>query len=195
MCVLMANDRGTVFGQRATTLTHYMKTLRRVLLHSMLCVLAALSLSCSTPQEGENQEPGISGSPAMHTHPKSELTLEQQASFDALNFLQTNTDEMNRLYSTFPNIGQTCHPPDTSYAITRSELLAAMKQFVTRHCTNLSIEKRTELAATAVLAQENYTVIFCSNHSDHPNDENGLPMSGTWVMPGVCGRRDVILIW
>lgn len=129
----------------------------------------------------------------METNP--ELTPAQQSAFDALNTLQVSTDEMNRLYSTFAGIVQPCNPPDTSLTISQSELLIAMKQFVAHNCKNLTIEERDELAATSVLAQEEYTLSLCLGNSANINYENGAPKSGTWVMPSFLGRRDVIIVW
>ncbi len=125
----------------------------------------------------------------------SELTPEQQSAFDALNTLQVSTDEMNRLYSTFAGIVQPCYPPDTNLTISQAELLIAMKQFVASNCTDLTIEERNELAATSVLAQEKYTVSLCLNNSAPVSYENGIPMTGTWVMPNVLDQRDVIIVW
>jgi hypothetical protein len=125
----------------------------------------------------------------------SGLTPEQQSAFDALNTLQVSTNEMNRLYSTFAGIVQPCYPPDTSMTISQSELLVAMKQFVTNNCRNLTVEERIELTTTSVLAQEEYTVSLCLDNSSNVDYKNGVPMTGTWVMPSVLGRRDVIIVW
>ena len=123
------------------------------------------------------------------------LTIEQQSALDALNSLQVRTDEMNRLYSTFAGIVQPCYPPDTSLKISQSELLIAMKHFVTSNCQNLNVEERNELAKTAVLAQEEYTLSLCLDYMEKVNYENGPPMTGTWVIPNVLSRRDVIIVW
>ena len=124
-----------------------------------------------------------------------ELTPEQQAAFDALNTLQASTDEMNHLYSTFAGIVQPCYPPDTIFTISQSDLLNAMEQFVATHCTNLAIKERNELAAKSALAQAEYTLALCLETSAPVNYENGAPMAGTWVLPSVLGRRDVIIVW
>jgi hypothetical protein len=164
----------------------------------LLLIIPGLILSCTTGQQERDQvQQSIYSLPfysTTYTDSLIELTPEQQSAFDALNTLQVSTDEKSRLYSTFADICQPCYPPDTSFVISRAELLIAMKQFLTRHCTNLTIEKRNELAATSVLAQEEYTVLHCRISSNH-NYVNGLPMSGTWIMPSVLGRRDVILEW
>lgn len=130
--------------------------------------------------------------------PKQELaniTEEQQSAFDALNTLQVNTDERDRLYSTFADIRQPCYPPDSSFVITQSELLNAMTQFVNKNCTNIEIEERNRLINTSVLAQMEYRVLHCANNPYSINYDNGLPMKGTWIMPNVLGRRDVIIHW
>ena len=124
----------------------------------------------------------------------AELTPEQQAAFDALNTLQVSTDSRNRLYSTFAGTVQPCYPPDTTLIISQADALAAMKQFVAKHCTNLTIKVRNELAAKSVLAQDEYTLSLCLDHAA-VTDENGVPMTGTWVMPNVLGRRDVVMVW
>ena|GEM_PF-1013526 len=132
---------------------------------------------------------------STYTDTLLELTPEQQSAFDALNTLQVSTDEKDQFYSTFAGFTQPCYPPDTSLTISRSKLLTAMEQFVTRHCTNLTMKERSELIATAVLAQEEYMVLHCTDKSSNFDYENGLPMTGTWVIPSVLGRRDVIIVW
>ena len=155
--------------------------------------------SCTPTDEKIDQEQQSSNSSNSFTIPYTEslleLTSEQQSAFDALNTLQVSTDEKNKLYSTFSGISQPCYPPDTSFTISRSDLLTAMKYFVTKHCTYLSFEERDKLAETAVLAQEEYIVLHCPDNSYNVNYKNGLPMSGIWVMPSVLGRRDIILEW
>ncbi|MBK5285027.1 MAG: hypothetical protein JJE25_06460 [Bacteroidia bacterium] len=164
---------------------------------AILLTVHLMLISCAPTHENTDQakQPTYSLPFTSKTDSLPELTPEQQSSFDALNTLQVNTDEKNRLYSTFANIVQPCYPPDTSIAISRSELLTAMEQFLTKHCTALTIEKRHELVSTAVLAEEEYTVLHCPDNLSDVNYENGLPMTGTWVMSSVLGRRDVVLVW
>jgi hypothetical protein len=157
-------------------------------------VLPYLTLSCTTAQEGTDQKLELTDS-TFYNNTVSELTPEQQSAFDALNTLQVSTDEKNRLYSTFADIVQPCYPADTSFVISQSELLIVMKQIISKNCKNLTVEKQNELAATSVLAQEEYKILHCGDNSYNQNYENGLPMTGTWVMPSVIGRRDIILVW
>lgn len=155
--------------------------------------------ACSQPNASMEKENHIAyhqpTNIAQNMETISELTPEQQSAFDALNTLQVSTDEMNRLYSTFPGSVQSCYPPDTSLIISQAELLIAMKQFVTSNCKNLAVDERDELAATSILAQEEYTVLLCLDSSAPVAYENGAPMTGTWVLSSVLDRRDVIIVW
>jgi hypothetical protein len=164
---------------------------------TVLMTVHVMIISCAPTNENTDQTQNSNYSLPYKTSSDSltELTMEQQSSFDALNTLQVSTDEKNHLYSTFANIVQPCYPADTSITISRSSLLTAMEQFVAKHCTTLTIEKRNELVSTAVLAQEEYNVLHCPDNSSEVNYETGLPMTGTWVIPSVLGRRDVVLIW
>lgn len=165
----------------------------------LLSILLSMLNACSQPNAGMEKENHKAHYQRTNIDQNietiSELTIEQEAAFDALNTLQVSTDEMNRLYSTIPGIFQSCYPPDTSLTVSQAELLMAMKQFVSSNCKNLAVDERDELAATSILAQEEYTVLLCLDNSDHVTHENGAPMTGTWVMPSVLGRRDVIIVW
>lgn len=125
----------------------------------------------------------------------SNLTSEQLSALNALNSLQVSTDEKNRLYSTFAGLDQPCYPPDTSLTITQSELLSALRIFVTNNCKNLTKEERDKLAVKSVLAQGEYTISLCLDDSTPVNYDNGAPMKGIWVMPNVLNQRDVIIVW
>ena len=160
-------------------------------------ILTFLALSCTNMKKQVEERPKLTyvSSSYPTTEIRSELTKDQEAAFDALNTLQTSTDEMNRLYSTFPNHSQPCYPADTSFVISQSELRTTLKQYVSRFCQNLTPKVRNELAETSVLAQDNYTVLHCNTNSYDANYENGLPMIGTWVIPNILERRDLILVW
>ena len=162
---------------------------------TILLILSTLILSCGTVQNEVPKEE-FSYLPLLQSNTDTviEFTEEMQSASEALNILQTSSDEKNRLYSTFPNIFHPCYPPDSAFTISRAELLSAMKQFVTKHYTNLPVDEREKLAETAVLGQEEYIVLHCSENSEKPNYKNRLPMTGTWVMPNVNGS-DVLLVW
>ncbi len=161
----------------------------------MFLTVPLLLCSCSSTTEETNQGHQSTDSLTSVNTALPDLTPEQQSAFDALNTLQVSTDEKNRLYSTFAGIVQPCYPPDTSFTITQTELLVAMKQFVASNCKNLKAEVRDELAAKSVLAHAEYTVALCLDTSERITFENGAPMTGTWVLPNVLSRRDVILVW
>ncbi len=158
--------------------------------------LLAFVWSCGPPLQEKEQTQELIEFPASYqqTDTVSVLTEEQRSAFDALNMLQGSTDEKNRLYLTFANLGH-CYPPDTSFVLSRSELLVVMKRFTTMHCTYLPVNVREELTATSVLAQKEYLVLHCREYATGEQYENGLPLFGRWVMPSILGRSDVNLIW
>ena len=124
----------------------------------LLLLLPYLAFSCSPAQERTDKKLPLSN-PGDQIKRVSELTSAQQSAFDALNSLQTSTDQMNRLYSTFANLEQPCYPADTSFMISQSELLIVLKQFISNNCTKLTVEEQNELAETSVLAQEEYKIL------------------------------------
>ena len=153
-----------------------------------------LMYSCGVDQKGKKQNRATTDL-NINSNFIPELSPEQESAFEALNTLQVRTDELNQLYSTFADIHQPCYPPDTSFVISQSEFLIALKIFVEEFCKNMSDEERDSLSKLAVLAQPEYKVLYCSTDGSISNYKNGLPRIGTWVMPGVLGRRDIILNW
>ena len=152
----------------------------------VLLFISCLTSSC-TFSEGRNDQKRELTDSTSYNIPVSELTQEQQSAFDALNKLQTSTDEMNRLYSTFANIEQPCYPADTSFEVSQSELLFVLQQFIAKHCKNLKPEIQNQLTKSSVLAQKKYTVLHCTGNNSNVNYEKGLPMTGTWIMPNILG--------
>ncbi len=163
--------------------------------YTIWLMLTILITSCSSAQEKRNDKPTNSVIQESNIDIVKKLKNQQESAFDALNTIQTSTDEKNRLYSTYANSAQPCNPADTSFVITQTELLVYMKQFVSKHCQNLNKKRRNELAEASVLAQSEYTVLFCARNSLNVNFENGHPMMGTWVIPNVLGQRDVVMVW
>lgn len=160
----------------------------------ILLTVSSLMLSCSTEQENVDEELSYYPTSHYYTDTIAEPTQEMDSASKALNTLQTSTDEMNRLYSTFPNIHHPCYPADSSFTISQAELLSAMMQFVTTNCKNLPVDERENLAKAAVLGQKEYTVLHCPYYSEKTNYKNGLPKTGTWVMPNVNGS-DLLIVW
>ena len=135
-----------------------------------------------------------SASPQKETIPE-ELTIEQQASFDALNTLQVNS--AYHLYSTFLGSQHPCTPVDTVFTLSRRELTHALEELQSRYFTRLSKKDLKKLTKAAVLAQEEYIVEHCyrGSHVIINSSNKYISRSGIWIMRGVLGRRDVILKW
>lgn len=151
-----------------------------------------LFISCSTSNKNSHPNENIINS-SIST--PDTLTSKQESAFDALNTLQVNTDEKNRIYSTFPNITQPCYPPDTTFVISQTNLLIAMKEFLSIHCKNLTSKRRNELAEASVQAQNSYNLNFCAENLINLTYKNGPPLKGIWVLPNILGRRDLTLVW
>jgi hypothetical protein len=164
-------------------------------LSTLLGLLLLLS-SCGSSHE-PTEERKYDGLPLTIPDPSSEISEEQQRAFDALNTLQVNSE--GHLYSTFPNIKQPFYPADYTFNITQEQLLTALEMFATRHCKSMPLDQRERLIGEAVMAQEQYEVHHClstasSLHFSLPSDTTDITR-GTWVMPAVLDRRDVILHW
>lgn len=125
----------------------------------------------------------------------TDLSAEQEAAFDALNTLQTNTDVMRRLYSTFPGIQQPFYPPDTMIVISQKDFLRAMQEFANKYCTKLPLQRRNELVTASVRSQAEYNVLWCNTSKPIEGVNGGLAYDGVWIMPNILGRRDLILEW
>ena len=162
-------------------------TIKRLLI---LLFFPCLTITCTFSQEGNERKKEMANS----NKPVSELTQEQQSAFDALNSIQV---QGKHLYSTFSGIHHDCSPPDTSFVISQAELLIAMKTLLERHYTHIKAEQRSKLANESVLAQEEYVVLQCNGYSNGTVDDEikYIPNFGTWILPEILGRRDVIIEW
>ena len=168
--------------------------------NTLVAAVFCLLLSCSPSnkrKDNTQKSTDLANSNSIHkVNILSELTLEQESAFEALNAIQINS-EVGHIYSTFGGIHHSCFPPDTSFTISHSELLNAMEELLAKYCTAIYLEECTELASKAVLAQEEYLVLQCNNAV------NDLITKGTkyasirksWILPEVLGQRDVILVW
>ncbi|NVK73280.1 MAG: hypothetical protein HWE24_07360 [Oceanospirillaceae bacterium] len=165
----------------------------------VLLFLGFLAVGCTSSGDQSNRDDaspnGNESLLAIPAEPIGELTPEQEQALDALDTFQMNTDESGRVYSTFAGLEQPFYPPDTVLTISQTELLQAMKQYVELHCTDISAETRSKLASHAAMAQEEYTLAICTEGYEDLSFEEGLPMTGIWVMLNVLGTRDVVLVW
>ena len=160
---------------------------------TLLFVAPWLLFACTAGQERTDPEQGPVDPPFSDPGTPSELTPEQQTAFEALNSIQVLG---RHLYSTFPGAHHDCFPPDTSFILSRGELLIAVEVHLARHSSKIPAEQRTELAAEAVLAQEEYLVHQCGSPAVSVDlVVQNLPPSGSWILPKVLGRRDIVLEW
>lgn len=76
----------------------------KVFNYSIRLTLTLLLTSCSTAEEKTSEKQVIADIPESYSHTNKliELTQQQQSAFDALNKLQTCTDEMNRFILHLP---------------------------------------------------------------------------------------------
>lgn len=158
-------------------------------------ITSCLILGCIFDQEGKSKNQNNANSSAQNHRIVVELTIEEDAAFEALNKLQMNSDNEYRLYSTFANHVQPCFPADTSITITRAELLKAMKEFAQQYYSHLDKAECNKLINSSVMAQDEYRVLHCVDNLSKINYSDGVPMTGIWVMPNILGRRDIILEW
>lgn len=160
---------------------------------------SALLLSCtSTSEESSADDAAIEilpGDSNKEDQPLPELAPAQQSALDALDTLQTTSDDMGRLFSTFANQEQTCYPPDTIFTLSQSEFHKAIEQFINENYTLITPEKRVELALRVAQAEKEYTVSLCLSNFTDSSFEEGVPMKGIWVLTNVLGRRDVVMDW
>jgi len=127
--------------------------------------------------------------------PLKEISKEQEFALNALNQLQNRTDQSNQLYSTFAKQIHSFCTANTRYKISQSELLVYLKEFISKKCSNIDIETQEDLARISVLAQKEYIIAHCQENDESINTQEGLSTNGTWVLPNILGRRDLILVW
>lgn len=159
-------------------------------------LLVCFSCSLSNEKVGQRQESSgfVSLNAVQNSDSLPKLTIKQQSAFDALNSIQR---QGKHLYSTFAGIHHDCFPPDTTFVVSQSELLVALEILLGRYYTNLEAEQRVELANKSVLAQEEYLVLQCNGQSNGTmyDKSKNVPNSGSWILPEILGRRDVIIEW
>jgi len=178
--------------------TKFEKVLQLINKSRLLILIPFIVLSCTNAQEGRELKKKANNFPSSYSNPNVEtvveLSSEQQAAFDALNSIQV---QGQHLYSTFSGISHDCLPPDSSFVLPQAELLTAMKELLARYYPTIPLEEQTKLATQAVLAQEEYIVLQCNDNSFGPVDHahKKLLFSGTWILPEVLNRRDIIIKW
>ena len=155
---------------------------------SQLIMLAFL-INCGQSQSNSQKNSSVERRLPENVDNPIKLNVIQESALDALNYLQVNTDEKNRLYSTFAGIDHLCYPPDTSFHLSQSDFFIAMEQFVTNNCKNISLKTQLDLIKRTSLAQQEYIILHYQN--GHSPDR----LTGTWIIPELLGRRDVVVVW
>ena len=165
---------------------------------SLLLLSAVLIISCSSPQDHANKSDLPNSPYRLPLINKEELPAispEQQTAFDAQNTIQTSTDAKNVFYGTFPATQHQFYPADTSLSITQTQLQAALQRFVNDNCSQFSQPMRDSLAATAALAQDDYTLMLCHENLAPEIYKDGPPEKGIWVLPNILYRKDLVIKW
>lgn len=160
-----------------------------------LLYLSACQSNTSNSKKAWPSEQAREDSTKLNLNTLIELSPEQDSALEALNRLQTSSLESNRIYSTFPGIHHDCYPADTSFTISQSELLKALKEFTQLHYQETESPSASQLATKAVKAQPEYQLLVCLDFPGDIDYQQGIPREGTWVLPKVLGRRDVLLVW
>jgi hypothetical protein len=160
----------------------------------MLLVFQSLIQSCasSSSESGSENDSVLNLSTYSSTAPDTigNLTQEQQTAFDALNAIQV---QGKNLYSTFPGISHSCPSKGTDLVLTRNELSIALNELLKRHYNHITPSERASLVTQIILIQDEYNVVPCSCVMNTLS--NGFPDSGTWILPQVLGRRDIVIEW
>lgn len=166
-------------------------------MHLILVLIILLTDSCRPDHSGTSSKitPENTSKENKETKYPKVFSAAQEIALDALNELQMSTDEQNRIYSTFAGIDHPCYHSDTLLRMTQGEFLLAMKQFVESNCKRLPAEHRNRLAKDAVKAQDEYTVMHCREKVTDGSYEMESYLTGTWVIPNLLGRRDVVIVW
>lgn len=157
----------------------------------LLIVSQYLILSCTSRQDKKNQK---------QQSTVSLITPEQEVALDALNTIQVQTQSQH-IYSTFPGLHHDCFPSDSSFVLSSADLLVAMQELIAKYSKDVFIEHHNKLAASAVLAQEEYLVEYCYGTELQMvegvliNVRTRTSPFKRWILPKVLGRRDLILAW
>lgn len=161
---------------------------------AILLLIVVSTFSCAEEQERADQRQDSTRVIPDNPNPDSisQLSPQQQIAFDAFNAIQVQGEH---LYSTFSGIHHDCSSPDSSFVITRIELQIALEELLSLYYTPLSVEERNKLANEAVQAQEEYLVLQCGYSIETSGGNIPDQTSGTWILPEVLSRRDIIIVW
>jgi len=86
------------------------------------------------------------------------------------------------------------------FVISQADLRIALDSLVSNYGTDISSKEQSVLLNDAVLAQKNYIVKRCYGSKMMLAEGSFKKVSspnleGTWVLPEIVGKRDVVINW
>lgn len=172
------------------------KTLHLLAISSSLLVCACSPVD---PLEERDKPAAIKTqkSKTPRQSPFEALDETQEAAFEALNTIQQKGQVGGPLYSTFVASVNPKTFPDTSFVLTQSAFQAALNVLLDSRGLDIPPDERRQLTLSASKAQMEYDVETYHVVLDSARNDSVLtfPLSGTWILRGVLGRRDVIMEW
>ena len=121
-------------------------------------------------------------------------TVEEKEALEALIQLQINADLENSIYLTFGNTNHNQLPSDSSFTISQEGFRGVLLDYARAHHKNTPDEKINNWIEAAVKAQNTYNVYYCKNRSKKELFKNGIPHSGTWIIPNIL-NKDIVITW
>ena len=141
---------------------------------------------------------GCHNSSNSYSPPESSLlkkqTVEEKEALEALTQLQINADIKNSIYLTFGNTNHNQLPSDSSFTISQEAFRRVLLDYARIHHENTPDEKRNSWIEASVKAKSTYDVYYCRDRSKKEVVKDGLPHSGTWILPNVL-NKDIVIIW
>ena len=133
-----------------------------------------------------------------YSPPESSLlkkqTTEEKEALEALTQLQINADIKNSIFLTLGNTNHNQLPSDSSFTISQEAFRRVLLDYARIHHKNTPDEKRNNWIEASVKAKNIYDVYYCKDRSKKEVIKDGLPHSGTWILPNVL-NKDIVIIW
>jgi hypothetical protein len=117
---------------------------------------------------------------------------------NAFTEIQVNGDGRMMLYLTFPNIDhRECYGEVSTFEISREEFHDALLDIMSKNNHRITDLERSKLAAVASLPSALYKVTTCGSTTELSESNSGEtpPRKGTWIIPAIFGRSDLLINW
>jgi len=141
---------------------------------------------------------GCSNSVKSNSKPETNLvkkqTTQEKEAIAALTKLQLNADIKNSIYLTYAHTNHNQLPSDSSFTISQETFRSVLFHYVKIHHKNIPDEKRANWVEASVKAKNTFDVYYCRDKTKKVVNKDGLPHSGTWILPDVL-NRDIVIIW